>query len=166
MPQTASVRLVSQVQPSASGDFTSGGSVAVLTDVYLSNGTGSNQADRVAYDDRTLGASASEDLDLQTLTATSTGAAVGLVELRSITLKAGASNGANLTVGPGSSNGLLSLFADPSDKIKLAPGATLTLVAPSDGAYPVSGTNKVLSVSNTDASSSSSYSILLIGTSA
>ena len=166
MPQTAHIRIVIQVQPSASGDVTSGGSANLLTDVFLSNGTGANQSDRVAMDARTLAASTSEDLDLQTMTTTPDGTALALVELRSLTIKASASNTDNLEIGPGASNGLTSLFADASDRMKVAPGATVTLIAPKDASYPVSGTIKVLSVSNTSSSSSSSYTILVIGTSA
>ena len=166
MPQTAHIRIVNEVQPSASGDFTAGGSANLLTDVYLSNGTGASQSDRVAMDDRTLGTSASEDLDLQTMTATPDGSALALVELRSITFKASASNVDNIQIGPASSNGFTSLFAGASDRLKLAPGATLTLVAPKDASYAVGGTNKALSVSNDSSSSSASYTILAIGTSA
>ena len=166
MAQLATVRITSSVQPSATGDFTSGGSVVVVSDVRLSDGTSADQSDRCGFDERTIAASTSEDLDLQTITAPSSGAALGLEELRSITIKAATGNGDNITVGPGASNGFTGFLADASDRLILAPGTTFTLVCPQDGKYDVSSSNKVLSVTNSSSSVSATYTILLIGTSA
>tara|TARA_R110002020_G_C16272677_1_gene771226 strand:+ start:559 stop:1059 length:501 start_codon:yes stop_codon:yes gene_type:complete len=166
MPQYATIRIINEVQPAATGDFTSGGSVTLVSDIRLTDGTAAFQSDRCAFDSRTLGASASEDLDLKTMVATAGGAALGLAELRSITIKASATNSDNITVGPGASNGFLGFLADASDRLIIPPGTTFTIAGGQDGKMPVGSSTKTISVTNSSSSASASYSILLLGVSA
>ena len=166
MSQISTFRILANVAAAASGDFDSGGTASLNTDVRLAGGTGADQADRVAFDQSTLATSATDNIDLQTTTFTPGGAALGLVELRAFAIKADSNNEDNIEVSPGSSNGFTSILADASDKLIVAPGTTVVLVCPKDGKYPVSGTNKVISVTNASSSATATYSLLLVGTSA
>lgn len=128
------------------------------------SGTTTRKANEVYQATRTISGSSNEDLDLTALT-NAFGDALGLAEVRMIIIEAAAANGAELQVKPSASNGWTALQSGTTDHVKVEAGCTIALLAPVDGAYAVSGTNKSINVANADGSNAS-YTITVLGTDA
>ncbi len=166
MSQITNLRLVAGILFAATPDYSAGGSAEFPTqDLRLTGGTGTNQADKGAYDERSLAGTTSEDIDLSALTWTPDGSALALVEVRAILFHAPSTNGGNIEIKPSAINGWTALLQDPTDILELAPGATIVLFAPVDGGYMVTAANKSINVNNTDAGAAT-YHMMVVGTSA
>lgn len=97
---TAELRVKFAAQQSGGNDF--GGpsfSPTIEKILQFSNGTGADQADLLWADERTLAASASEDLDLAGVLADAFGATLGMAEVVMILVIAAAANTNNVVVG-------------------------------------------------------------------
>ena len=137
--------------------------LARFADIGLQNGTGNGQADTVFADKRTLGGSATEDLDLAGGSLSNpVGQALTFATVKAILVRAAAANGGNIVVG-GDINDA-PLFSDASDKIPVLPGGVFLWVAPATGITITGGTGDILQIENTDAGSAS-YDIVILGTS-
>jgi len=110
----------------------------------------------VLLDDRTLGGSANEDLDLQALL-DANGQALAAVEVVGLVFKADPANTSAIHVLPGLATPWLAWLQAGSVMV-LAPGAVVALGSTADGAYPVTGGAKSINVDNQDAGNGS-YSI-------
>lgn len=135
--------------------------------IELGNGTGSNSADLMFHDQRTLGASATEDLDLAGgLTNPLTGASMTFVELRAVLVYAATGNTNNVNVTRPASNGV-PLFLAAGDGVPLGPGGLLIWGGPADGKVTVTaGTGDLLTFTNSAGSTSVTYDVVILGTSA
>lgn len=132
----------------------------------LASGTGANQADKVFHDQRTLAASASEELDLAGGLTDALGAALTFVKVKALIVKAAAGNTNDVVVGGAAANGFATPFADASDKVNVKPGGILALVAPGAGYTVTAGTGDLLKIANSAGGSGVTYDIIVIGTSA
>ena len=136
------------------------------TKIELSNGTGANSADLMFHDQRTLSASATEDLDLAGVLASPFGATLTFVELRAILISASSSNTNNVNVQRASSNGV-PLFLAASDGLPVPPGGVFLWSCPADGKVTVTaGTGDLLTITNSAGSTSVTYDVVIIGVSA
>ena len=150
----------------AAGDLSDGQRAKAEFDTLWGNGTGSNQAESMYYDVRSLAASATENADLQTVT-DANGVAIALVDVRMFLVQCPSTNTAGIKFYPGASNGWTALNAssgatdDPETTIM--PGATYLVHAPVDASYAVSASNKVLTFENLSGSDANTYTILAIG---
>lgn len=134
--------------------------------IELGNGTGANLADLMFHDQRTLAASASEDLDLAGVLASPFGATLTFVELRAVLIKAASTNTNNVRVTRPASNGV-PLFLAASDGIDVPPGGCFLWTCGADGKVTVTaGTGDLLTVANSSSGSSVVYDVVIIGTSA
>jgi hypothetical protein len=135
--------------------------------IELSNGTSANAADLMFHDQRTLTASGTEDLDLAGgLTNPLTGAAMTFVELRAVLITAAAANTNNVVLSRPASNGV-PLFSAASDAIPIPPGGTFLWACPADGKVAVTaGTGDLLTITNSAGSTSVTYDVAILGTSA
>lgn len=144
---------------------------APLTRTYRSvfdNGTGAGQADKVFHDQRTLAASATEDLDLAGVLTDPLGAALTFARIRGLVVAAAAANTNNVVVGNASSNAWAALLG-ATGTVVLRPGAVLALaVGEADAAgYAVTaGTGDLLKVANSAGGTSVTYDLIIIGASA
>src|SRR5690242_5474997 len=78
-----------------------------LTDILsLTDGTGANQADRVFSDQRTLSASANEDLDFAGSLTDAYGQTITMAKLKALVVKASPNNTNDVQLTRPSSNGL------------------------------------------------------------
>lgn len=136
--------------------------------IELANGTSANSADLMFHDQRTLGASATEDLDLAgSLTNPLTGAAMTFVELRAFMVFASASNTNNVQVTRPASNGVPSWFLAAGDGVALPPGGVFLWACPADGKVTVTAsTGDLITVTNSAGSTSVTYDVVILGTSA
>ncbi len=141
-------------------------SIQHTTKIELSNGTGANSADLLFHDQRTLAASATEDLDLAGVLASPFGATLTFVEIRGIKISASASNTNNVNVTRPAANGV-PLFLAASDGIPIPPGGVFAWACPADGKVAVTaGTGDLLTITNSAGSTSVTYDVEIFGVSA
>lgn len=132
----------------------------------LTNGVLANQADLIFHDQRTLGGSANEDLDLAGSLLDAFGATLTFVKIKGLFLFAAAANGDVIEIGGAASNAFINWVGDATDQVRVRPGGAFGLFAPDLTGYAVTaGTGDLLRITNADASSAT-YDIVIIGTSA
>jgi hypothetical protein len=136
------------------------------TKIELSNGTGANSADLMFHDQRTLSASATEDLDLAGSLAGPFGASQVFVELRAVLISASSANTNNVNVTRPASNGV-PLFLAAGDGIAVPPGGVFLWSCPADAKVTVTAsTGDLLTITNSAGSTSVVYDVVIIGVSA
>jgi hypothetical protein len=134
--------------------------------IELTSGTGASNADRLFHDERTLAASASEDLDLAGVLADAFGSTLTFVELRAVMVYAAAGNTNNVLVSRPASNGV-PLFSAAGDEIVVPPGGVFLWSCPADGKVTVTAsTGDLLHVANSTSGTSVTYDVVIVGTSA
>ncbi|GAA3077830.1 hypothetical protein [Streptosporangium carneum] len=130
----------------------------------LADGTGLNQANRLWSDERTLAASASEDLDLAGVLTDPFGASITFARVKGLIVAAPLANANNVVVGGASSNPFVGPFGAGTHTVAVRPGGLLVLMAPDATGYAVTaGTGDLLKVANSGAGSSVTYQIVVIG---
>jgi hypothetical protein len=134
--------------------------------ISLSPGTGTNQADLMFTDERTLAASGTENLDVAGVLADPLGGTLTFVTIKVVRICALSTNTNNVVVGGAASNTLLGIFADASDKINVKPGGCFVWVAPGVGAAVTASTGDILLVANSAGGTGVTYRVTIIGTSA
>ena len=149
-----------------------GSAAATVTRAYelaLTNGTGAGQADRLWSDQRTLTASATEDLDLAGVLTDALGTTLSLARIKGLIVAAAAANTNTVVLGGAGSNGFTSWVGGAAHTVTIRPGATFALFCGSGDAtgYAVTAaTGDILKVANGGASTSVTYDIVVIGCSA
>lgn len=137
-----------------------------LSRLTWTSGTGTNQADKIWHDQRTLAASANEDLDLAGGLTDALGATLTLAELRLLMVTASSANTNNVVITRPAANGV-PLFSAASDAISVRPGGVFLWAGPLDGGVTVTaGTGDLINISNSGAGTSVTYDIVIIGASA
>lgn len=130
------------------------------------NGTGADQANQHWKDQRTLAASATENLDLAgVLVSHLTGAVINFTSIRLIIVYAALGNANDVEVGGVGLNAFFTPFGANTDKLKVKPGGLLVLMARDAAGYAVTaGTGDLLKVANGGAGTSVTYDVILVGT--
>lgn len=129
----------------------------------FTNGTGADQANQIWTDERTISGSSNDDLDLYGSLTNAFGTTLNFTSIKGIFIKAGDSNGGNLTIGGEGSNPFSSIFSDPTDKLVLPPSSFVGICNPNANGYTVTAsTGDMLRIANLD-SASATYEILVIG---
>ena len=133
----------------------------------VTDGTTEDQMDLVYVDQRTLAASATEDLDLAGGVENSFGDTLTFVDVRMICVKASSDNTNDVLVGGAASNAFVNWVSNSSDVVVVKPGGVLFLYTPTDPGYAVTaGTGDLLKIANSAGSTSVTYDIYIGGTSA
>jgi len=136
-------------------------------DTLLADGTGTDQADRIFADKRTLNASASEDIDLAGGGLTDPhGAALTFAKVKAICVRTSKSNTNNVVVGGAASNAFQGPFGNANDVVAIQPGGAFMITAPKAGWTVTAGTGDLLKIANSGGGSSVEYEIEIVGTSA
>lgn len=141
-------------------------SEATKREIEWTAGTGVGQVDKMFSDTRTLAASATENLDLAGALLDTLGASVTFAKIRLVMVFASSANTNDVVVGGAASNTFVGMFNDATDKIRVKPGGAFVWVAPNDGATVTAGTGDILLVANSAGSTSVTYDIVILGTSA
>lgn len=132
----------------------------------LRDGTGADQADLLWTDQRTLSASANEDLDLAGSLSDAFGSTLTFARIKGLIVAASSANTNNVVVSRPASNGV-PIFGAASDAISVRPGGLLAWVAPDATAVAVTaGTGDLINIANSSSGTSVTYDIVLIGASA
>ena len=132
--------------------------------VSLADGTGADQADRSFHDQRTLAASASEELDVAGVLTDAFGTTVSLARVKALLVR-NLSADDSLLIGGAAANAL-GLFADASDVLKLRPGGIFLVSASDVDGVAVGADDKLKMAHSGDTTTSLDYEIVLIGASA
>lgn len=130
----------------------------------LTNGTGANQANKVWSDQRTLAASATEDLDLAGGITDALGATITLTKIKAIAIHASSANTNSVLVGGATANQLANWVGNVNDVVVVKPGGTFVLTAPdANGIGVTADTGDLLKIANSAGSTSVTYDIIVIG---
>jgi hypothetical protein len=170
MPLTSRISIAASAIQTAALDL--GTASAQLSKSYivdLVNGTAAGQVDRIFHDQRTLTASANEDLDLAGALTDAFGTSLTFVRIKGLIVAAAAGNTNNVIVGGATSNGFVSWVGGATHTVTLRPGAVLALTAGSADAtgYAVTAaTGDLLRIANSAGTTGVTYDIAVIGCSA
>ncbi|MCV0371078.1 hypothetical protein [Filomicrobium sp.] len=134
--------------------------------IKLANGTGTDEADVIFADQRTLNASGNEDLDLTGVLENALGEAANFATVKALLIRAASGNTNDVVVGPAAANGFTGPFGDDSDRIEIPPGGAFLAAAPNAGWDVTAGTGDLLNVANSGAGSPVTYDVIIVGTSA
>lgn len=130
----------------------------------LSSGVGANQASNIYHAERTLTASATENLDLSGGLENGFGVSLVFTAVKALLIKASANNTNNVLVGGAASNAWATWVSDSSDVVVVRPGGTLLVTAPNaTGMAVTAGTGDILKVANSAGSTSVVYEIIVLG---
>lgn len=128
------------------------------------NGTATQQANKVWVSQRTLTASSSENLDLAGVLTDSFGTTLTFSTVKAIYVKAASGNTNNVLVGGAASNTFVGVFGDATDIIGVKPGGAFMWFAPGTGATVTAATGDILKVANSSSGTSVTYDIVVVGT--
>lgn len=132
----------------------------------MATGTGASQSDKIFSDQRTLNASASEDLDLAGVLTDLLGAALTFVEVTAIFIKAAAGNTNNVVVGGAAATQFVGGFGAATHTWAIPPGGAFLVAAPVAGWAVGAGATDLLKIANSGAGTPVTYDIVIVGRSA
>lgn len=153
----------------ATGSYSGGKKALVSKNVVIATGTGANQCNLMhhtaadATNGKSIIAGGNTDYDLTALVDAEGAALSTLAEVCYLRIEAVSTNGGELEVKASAANGWSSFFKDPTDVIKIEPGAAVTIECWAAAAYAVAGANKSINVTNTDGGAAAYFGITLLG---
>lgn len=169
MTLNAKIFMSLEAAASSAGSLTTlGAPVDLAQQVVLASGTGAGKADKIYVAQRTLAASASEDLDLSGVLADPFGATLTFARIKAIWVRAAAGNSNNVVVGAASGSPWTGLLT-ATGTLTVRPGTTISVaagVADATAYVVTASTADLLKVANSGAGSSITYDIAILGTSA
>lgn len=132
----------------------------------LASGVGANQADLLFADERTLAASATEDLDLAGVLADAFGATITAAEVVAIFIFAAEANTNNVVVGDATSP--VPLFGGTNPTFAVKPGGFFCVGAPNAAGLLTVGAGSTddLKITNSNSGTSVTYQIAILARSA
>lgn len=166
MPVTANLNLSATGRHTAALDLGTASFPFAISAAYaLASGTAAGQADRVFADQRTLTASATENLDLAGALTDAYGTSITFATVKAVIIKAAAANTNDVQVTRPATNGV-PLFMAASDGIALKPGYVFAWFGSGAGATVTASTGDLITVTNSAGGTSVIYDVLIVGTSA
>ncbi|MER5482920.1 hypothetical protein ABT024_06850 [Streptomyces sp. NPDC002812] len=168
MPVISDFSLTASVAQTKATDFTlTTDPLSRIWSTHLESGTGAGLADKAFHDQRTLAASATEDLDLAGGLTDVYGASITFVRIKGLFVVASAANTNNVILGAGTNPWATLLTA--TGTVTLKPGGACGFFAGSGDAvgWPVTAaTGDILKVANSAGSTSVVYDVVIVGCSA
>ena len=140
-------------------------SLSYTHNVALTSGTSTGKADMLWHDQRTLAASATENLDLAGSLSNAFGATQTFAKIKAVGVFAATGNTNDVQVTRDGTNGV-PLFLAAGDGIAVKPGGAFWWIAPNTGITVTAATGDLLVVTNSAGTTSVTYDIVVIGTSA
>lgn len=130
----------------------------------LSSGTGANQASNMFHDQRTIGASSSENLDLSGVLTNVFGVVLTFTKIKALFVRAAAANVNDVLLGNGTNPFIGPFGAAGASVVTVKPGGTALFIAPDATGYAVTAaTGDILKVANSGAGTGVTYDIVIIG---
>jgi hypothetical protein len=133
--------------------------------IALTNGTGASMADKVFTDTRTLGASATEDLDLAGVLTDAFGATITFAKIKAIYIEAAVGNTNDVQIQRATANGV-PLFMAALDGLPVKPGGCFLWACPGTGVTVTAATGDLFTITNSGGTTGVTYDVIIIGTSA
>ena len=134
--------------------------------VTLATGTGLGQADQIFHDQRTLAASATENLDLAGVLTDPLGTTLTFARIKALMVFALAANTNNVELTRPATNGAL-IFIAAGDGISIEPGACFAWATPTAaGVVVTAATADLITLTNSAGSTAVTYDVVIIGASA
>jgi hypothetical protein len=130
----------------------------------LTDGVAAGQADRVFTDTRTLGPSATENLDLAGVLTDAFGALITFATIKAVIVRARKENTNDVQVTRPATNGV-PIFMVAGGGVALAPGEVFAKVRSGAGIPVVPATGDLIAVTNSAAGTPVTYDVIVIGTS-
>lgn len=134
--------------------------------ITLPDGTVAGAADRIVVGERTLAASANDDLDLAGGLNDAFGAPVTFVKLKLIIILPDVGNTNDVVLKPGNTNPFTGPFSGTTPAVQAGPGGAIVLGSPKAGWAVTPTTGDMIRVSNSGAGTSVKYRYAFVGTSA
>jgi hypothetical protein len=132
----------------------------------LISGTGAGAVDRVFTDERTLGASATEDLDLAGVLTDFQAALITFAKVKGIFIQAADGNTNNINISrPAGATGV-PLFLAISDGFVLPPGFCFAWFGSGAGVVVTPASGDLITITNAAGGTSVTYKVIILGTSA
>jgi len=166
---TLSVALAARIRALLSVAIDHGNPAALLeldASINLANGLAADESDRLVSDQRTLAASANEELDLTGGFSDALGRTISFVEVTAILIRASAANTNAVRVGETSATPFLAGFGASTHRWDIAPGDFLFASCRAAGWPVVNGASDKLRIANAAGGSSVTYDIMIVGRSA
>lgn len=167
MPVTSDFAITASVLQTKVNDLTtSNDQLSKIWAAHLDSGSGVGLADRVFHDTRTLGASATEDLDLAAVLVDVFGTTLTFARVKGLFVAASSANTNNVVIGAGTNPWATLLNA--TGTVTLRPGAACGFFAGSADAtaYAVTAaTGDILKITNSGAGTSVTYDVVVVGSS-
>jgi hypothetical protein len=161
----ASIKLIVDSTLSSTLDLSGASQPLKYSKTYnFTDGTGDDKAQQMFTDQRTLGASATEDIDMAGTLINAFGTTITFDNIKALVISAAAGNTNDVEVGGAGANGVISFFGDATDKVNVKPGGTIVLIAPDATGYDVTtGTADLLTITNSAGGTGVTYDIIVIG---
>lgn len=138
--------------------------VDYLKGLNFGDGAGAGAANLLFHDQRTLAASASENLDLAGTLADKFGQTLTFARIKAVMVVAAAGNTNNVNVTQPAANGVPGMFLAAGDGVAVQPSGIFLWVAPSAaGAVVTPATGDLITVTNSAAGTSVTYDVLILG---
>ncbi len=134
--------------------------------IAYASGVAAGQADRVFHDQRTLAASATENLDLAGILADVFGAVLTFATIKAIIIRAASGNTNDVQVTRPAANGVVGPFLAAGDGVALKPGFAFAWFGSGAGVAVTPATGDLLTITNSAAGTPVTYDVIIIGTSA
>lgn len=133
----------------------------------MSSGTGAEQGDVIWHAQRTITASANDDLDLAGVLTGALGAVVTFAKVKMILVSAAAGNTNNVIIGNAAATQFVGPFGAAAHTITLGPGDMFLITRRNLGGLTVgAGSSDILRLTNSAGGTSVVYDIVIVGTSA
>lgn len=130
----------------------------------FTDGDADDKASKIFSDERTLSASASEELDLSGSLTDIYGNTLTLTKVKAILVIADDGNTNDVQVGGSASNGFDAWIGAAGDYVSVKPGGCMLIVAPKSAGYAVTaGTGDLLKIANSSSGTGVTYKIVIIG---
>ena len=168
MSLTGSIKISANATLSTDRDLgTATVTEAISEAISIANGSAANQATQVWGDTRTIGASGTEEIDLNGTLSNGIGETVSFTRVILVAILPASTNGDTITIGGAAANAWEPWAGASGDKVKLRPGGGIVLWATDATALAVTaGTADLLKIANDDGAASADYDILVIGSDA
>ena len=167
MTATATViaQVISNLTNTTSSELVTGESpVNQKKTITFTDGAGANKIEAIYHDQRTLSASATENLDLAGSLSDVFGNTITFTKIKYIYIFAAAANTNDVQFQCPASNGFINWCMAASDGIQVQPGGIFLLVTPSSGGYAVTAsTGDLITMTNSAGSTSDTYDVIIAG---
>jgi hypothetical protein len=165
MAVSGSLKTIVHLTETGSNDL---GTPSILYDITktfdFTSGTGANQINKVWADERTLTASATEELDLAGVLTDAFGAVITFATIKGIILIADASNTNDVVIGNAAATQFVGPFGAATHTIAVKPGGLFMDVLGGTGWSVSGGSTDKLKLANSAGGTSVVFKIIIFGT--